>query len=214
MPKLNTDYSNTIVYKITCKTPSVCQYFVGHTTGTLAQKKRTMKQICNDPKKKEHNNSMYKTIREHGGWDNWEFTELGKYNCVNENDAYIKECEHKIELEQENFDKFEKIQKKKDEDRRKKELEFTNQVLSNDSNIRQPDFSVSLHSRADLNPDESNEDEIILNMNEITERDLSLLTTLVLKLINQNMFFKEVIIRQNDKIDELSKELGLPVDEI
>ena len=45
MPKTDIDYSNTIIYKITCKDPTVNEVYVGHTTN-FVQRKYSHKQNC------------------------------------------------------------------------------------------------------------------------------------------------------------------------
>ena len=72
MPVSNSvlDYSNTIIYKITCKDTSVKDLYVGHTTN-FVQRKRAHKQSCINPKTINHNCKLYSIIRENGGWTNW-----------------------------------------------------------------------------------------------------------------------------------------------
>lgn len=90
MPKRNIDYSNTIIYKICCKDESIKDVYVGNTTNFI-QRKNAHKTACNY----NHNNiKLYKTIRENGGWDNWNMVEIAKYNCKDSTEARIKEQEH------------------------------------------------------------------------------------------------------------------------
>lgn len=72
MPLLNTvlDYSNTIIYTITCKDTSIKELYVGHTTN-FVQRKHAHKQSCINPKSNNHNCKLYLIIRENGGWKNW-----------------------------------------------------------------------------------------------------------------------------------------------
>ena len=49
MPKTDIDYSNTIIYKITCNDVSVKEVYVGHTTN-FVQRKHAHKQACNNEK--------------------------------------------------------------------------------------------------------------------------------------------------------------------
>ena len=92
MPKIEIDYSNTLVYKIICKDKSVNELYVGHTTN-FVQRKYTHKQLCNK-KTGLSNCKLYKVIREHGGWDNWEMEILEIVNCKNSIEARIKEQEY------------------------------------------------------------------------------------------------------------------------
>ena len=90
MPKNEIDYSSTIIYKIFCKNSSIKETYVGHTTSFI-KRKYHHKICCNNL---NNNLNIYKTIRENGGWDNWEMVELGCYNCKNSEEARIKEQEH------------------------------------------------------------------------------------------------------------------------
>ena len=82
MPKLELDYSNTIIYKIACKDPSITDVYVGHTTN-FVQRKQSHKQSCYNTKSSCYNLKLYKTIRQHGNWSNWEMSIVNFYNCKN-----------------------------------------------------------------------------------------------------------------------------------
>ena len=90
MPKELIDYSNTIIYKIYCKDSSIKDMYVGHTTNFTKRKyhhKVSSNIITNKSK-------IYKTIRDNGGWDNWDMIEIAKYDCKDATEARIKEHEH------------------------------------------------------------------------------------------------------------------------
>jgi hypothetical protein len=93
MPRLEIDYSNTVIYKISCKDQSVSYIHVGHTTN-FVQRKHTHKYACNNIKSPYYNLKLYKTIREHGNWSNWDMSILKLYNCKNHLEALQKEQEH------------------------------------------------------------------------------------------------------------------------
>ena len=96
MPKASIDYSNTIIYKICCKDPTITDVYVGHTTNFISRKHQH-KQSC-----KNTNNlcqpKIYKIINENGGWDNWDMIEIAVYNCKDATEARIKENEHYEQL--------------------------------------------------------------------------------------------------------------------
>ena len=94
MPKIDVDYSNTIIYKIYCKDETIKDVYVGHTTNFI-QRKHLHKSAC-----KNLNNTLkiYNVIRSNGGWDNWEMVEIAKYNCKDATEARIKEQEHYNDL--------------------------------------------------------------------------------------------------------------------
>ena len=94
MPKDNIDYSNTIIYKIYCNNDTITDTYVGHTTNFFVRKHQH-KNACNDSKNVL---KIYKTIRENGGWGNWNMIEIAKYNCKDSTEARIKEQQHYEEL--------------------------------------------------------------------------------------------------------------------
>jgi hypothetical protein len=88
MPKVDIDYSNTIIYKITCKDPSITDVYVGHTTN-FVQRKHAHKQSCVKEQCK-----LYTTIRNNGGWINWTMEIINFFNCKDHYEARIKEQEY------------------------------------------------------------------------------------------------------------------------
>jgi len=94
MPKDDIDYSNTIIYKIYCKNPSVTNIYVGHTTN-FTQRKYAHKMSC---KNESNKTKKYDIIRNNGGWENWEMEEIAKYNCKDSTEARKKEHEHYMNL--------------------------------------------------------------------------------------------------------------------
>jgi hypothetical protein len=99
MPLLNTvlDYSNTIIYTITCKDTSIKELYVGHTTN-FVQRKHAHKQSCINPKSNNHNCKLYLIIRENGGWKNWIMDIVHFFKCNNQCEARTKEQEYVILL--------------------------------------------------------------------------------------------------------------------
>jgi hypothetical protein len=97
MPKIDIDYSNTIIYKISCKDPSIKDVYVGHTTN-FVQRKHSHKQNCVNEKSPSHKCKLYKVIRENGGWNNWIMEIIKFFNCKNQYEARIKEQECFVSL--------------------------------------------------------------------------------------------------------------------
>jgi hypothetical protein len=97
MPKVDINYSNTIIYKISCKNQLITDIYVGYTTNFI-QKKHFHKQSCNNSKLASYNLKLYKTIRTNGGWVNWEMTIINNYNCIDHLEAKQKEQENIILL--------------------------------------------------------------------------------------------------------------------
>ena len=98
MPKTDIDYSNTVFYKIYCKDINFHDVYIGHTTN-FVQRKHAHKRACNKSTDQSHNLKVYKIIREHGGWDNWNMEMIGFKNCKDHSEACT--------VEQEYFDSYE-----------------------------------------------------------------------------------------------------------
>ena len=97
MPKTEIDYSNTIIYKITCKDPGVTAVYVGHTTN-FVQRKHAHKQGCINNKSANYKCKLYEMIRNNSGWDNWNMEIVNFFNCKDHYEARKKEQEYFILL--------------------------------------------------------------------------------------------------------------------
>ena len=97
MPKIEIDYSNTIIYKITCKDPSINDVYVGHTTN-FVQRKHAHKQSCKNDKASNYKCKLYDVIRNNGGWENWNMEIINFFNCHDHYEARQKEQEYFILL--------------------------------------------------------------------------------------------------------------------
>ena len=93
MPKTEIDYSNTIIYKITCKDTNVKDIYVGHTTN-FVQRKHAHKQSCINEKSANYKCKLYEVIRNNGGWNNWFMEIVGFFNCNDHYEARKKEQEY------------------------------------------------------------------------------------------------------------------------
>ena len=97
MPKTDTDYSNTIFYKIQCKNQDVKDMYIGHTTN-FVQRKLAHKYSCIYDKCANYHCKVYNVIRENGGWDNWNMEIIAFHNCE---DLYTAR-----KLEQQYFEQY------------------------------------------------------------------------------------------------------------
>ena len=97
MPKIEIDYSNTIIYKITCKNPSISDLYVGHTTN-FVQRKHSHKQGCINEKSSNYKCKLYEVIRNNGGWENWKMEIINFFECKNQYEARKKEQEYFLSL--------------------------------------------------------------------------------------------------------------------
>ena len=93
MPKTEIDYSNTIFYKISCKSEDNDELYIGHTTN-FVQRKSAHKNSCNNPKSPNYPVKLYKTIRDCGGWGNWNMEIIAFRNCNDSRDARKAEQEY------------------------------------------------------------------------------------------------------------------------
>ena len=91
MPKLPTDYSKTIIYKLVKNDDyDNVNIYIGSTTDFIRRKNKH-KSDCNCVKSKGHNDKKYQYIRDNGGWDNWNMIEVEKHNCNDGNEARARE---------------------------------------------------------------------------------------------------------------------------
>ena len=97
MPKNEIDYSNTIIYKITCKNPAITDVYVGHTIN-FVQRKHAHKQSCINNNALNHKCKVYEVIRANGGWENWHMEIINFFNCADHYAARKKEQEYFISL--------------------------------------------------------------------------------------------------------------------
>jgi hypothetical protein len=98
MSESEIDYSNTIIYKITCKNTEITDKYVGHTID-FSKRKYAHMNNTNSERSPCYNLKLYKFIRDNGGWDNWKMDIVNFYNCANLREAKVKEQEHYIELQ-------------------------------------------------------------------------------------------------------------------
>ena len=71
MPKKAVDYSKAVIYQICCKDLSIKDVYVGSTTN-LVKRRYTHKSDCHNEKARGYNLPVYRFIRDHGGWCNFE----------------------------------------------------------------------------------------------------------------------------------------------
>ena len=86
MPKIQTEYENTIIYKLCCKEPKITDIYIGHTTSFTKRKNQHKTSCCNENDKK-YNQYVYQFIRQNGGWDNWSMIQIQEHNLKNKREA-------------------------------------------------------------------------------------------------------------------------------
>ena len=85
-----TDYSKSVIYKICSKDINITEVYIGYTTNYKIRY-NCHKSWCNNINGSKYNLKIYKFIREHGGWENWEMEELYKYPCETKKEISAEE---------------------------------------------------------------------------------------------------------------------------
>jgi len=94
MPRKPIEWSKCIIYKIWKDD----KFYIGSTTH-FTKRKLNHKYNCNNEKCKEYNFKLYQMIRENGGWNTWQITQLEEYTeCQSQIQARIREEEWRIKL--------------------------------------------------------------------------------------------------------------------
>lgn len=71
-----TDYSKSVLYKIICRDSEIRELYVGSTIN-LSDRTKQHKEWC----EKMCEFKVYKFIRDHGGWENWDVVLLENLPC-------------------------------------------------------------------------------------------------------------------------------------
>jgi len=90
MPKIEIDYSKTIIYKLVCNDLTVTDLYVGHTTNFTKRKGKHKHACCNE-NDRDYNFKVYQFIRENGGWENWNMIQIEEHCCNNRREAEARE---------------------------------------------------------------------------------------------------------------------------
>tara|TARA_R110002049_G_scaffold218036_1_gene389495 strand:+ start:28 stop:588 length:561 start_codon:yes stop_codon:yes gene_type:complete len=91
------DKNNYIFYKIECIDKDKHLRYVG-STYNWEKRMGKHKSDCNNENSKFYNNKKYKIIRDNGGWDNFEFIEIGAKEEITKNKAHQIEENYRISL--------------------------------------------------------------------------------------------------------------------
>tara|TARA_Y100000389_G_scaffold109340_1_gene106405 strand:+ start:9326 stop:10384 length:1059 start_codon:yes stop_codon:yes gene_type:complete len=87
---MDDDYSKSVIYKLVCKNSNVIEFYIGSAKIFI----RRMSQHSRATRKKDHKRPLYKFIKKHGGFYNWEFVILEHYPCENRTQLTLKEQEY------------------------------------------------------------------------------------------------------------------------
>ena len=89
----NQEIKSYIMYKICPKNKDLDFCYIGQTTHFLDRKKQHIKNTINQGDKKHYHLKQYETIRNNGGWDEWEMIEIENFNGKTKLEARIREQE-------------------------------------------------------------------------------------------------------------------------
>ena len=90
MPKKPIDYAKCMFYRLVCRDPSVIETYVGHTTDE-SNRRRLHKNDCTYEKGAKYNLFVYRFIRDHGGFDNWQMLVHEKLAVADDVAARLRE---------------------------------------------------------------------------------------------------------------------------
>jgi hypothetical protein len=127
MPKKDSDYSNTLIYKISCKDKTVTELYVGHTINFVQRKS------AHEQNSKSNKCKLYQIIRSNGGWSNWMMEIIAFFNCTNYTEARMKEQEYFISLNA-NLNSIEPFPKKEEKVVEEKVVKEKKEVVSEPTN--------------------------------------------------------------------------------
>lgn len=98
MPRLPIDYSKCVIYKIVCLDKNIDYIYVGSTC-RFVERKCAHKGHTTNINAKHYTLKLYETIREHGGWNNWNMVQIEEYPCNNKREAEQREEYWRVELQ-------------------------------------------------------------------------------------------------------------------
>ena len=81
------------MYKIQPKKTDLFFSYIGHTSNFNERKNQHIKNTTNINDKKHYHLKIYQTIRDNGGWDEWEMIEIEKYKCSTKLQVRMREQE-------------------------------------------------------------------------------------------------------------------------
>jgi hypothetical protein len=131
MPRKVIDYSKTVIYKIVPKDLNLNYVYVGSTTD-FVKRKYQHKFSCKTLGDCHYNYKLYKTVRENGGWEEFDMIEIEKYPCNDRNECLCRERYWFEEL-QANMNKYNPI--RNSEEYKIKDLEEFKQ-MKKEKNLR------------------------------------------------------------------------------
>ena len=90
MPRKPIDYSKCVFYRLVCRDVTVTEVYVGSTTNEF-DRRRCHKSDCHNENGPRYNYFVYRFIREHGGWGNWQLLVHEKLAVKDDVEARLRE---------------------------------------------------------------------------------------------------------------------------
>jgi hypothetical protein len=84
------NYAKSMFYQLVCRDPSITERYVGFTTNKYNRLQYHI-EACTDPQNIGYGFKVYKFIRNHGGFDNWEMRILEVKPCKDKFEARRRE---------------------------------------------------------------------------------------------------------------------------
>ena len=76
-----TNYTKSCIYKIASKDANINDIYIGSTCN-FVKRRNQHKSACNNPNDKGYNLYVYRFIRDHGGWQNFNLYVIEKFSCT------------------------------------------------------------------------------------------------------------------------------------
>ncbi len=86
------DYSKANIYQLCCKDPEITDIYIGSSCN-LTRRKHKHKSDCNNEKSVVYNTYVYRFIRNHGNFQNWDLIRLENFSCEDKHELRKKERE-------------------------------------------------------------------------------------------------------------------------
>lgn len=96
--KIDYNTNNSVIYNIRCIDTSCVFTYVG-SSANFTKRKCQHKSTCNNLNAKTYDYILYKTIRENGGWDNWNMNIIEIFPCESKQHLCVREQYHIQEQE-------------------------------------------------------------------------------------------------------------------
>ena len=96
-----TNYTKSCIYKIACKDSNIEDIYIGSTCN-IVKRRHQHKYSCNNPNDRHYNQYVYRFIREHGGWNNFDLYVIEKFSCTSKMQkeqverGYVEELKPKL----------------------------------------------------------------------------------------------------------------------